>query len=235
MDNYIQTDQAADVSGSIRHALRTAQIVGEDPHAWKWLVLALHSALQGACVCHLTTTAEPVGAVTANNAAEWLKYFEVSRTDPNAKPPKTYLMPLPNLLKEVRRPHSAGDRSNAAGISISDNEMRRLKHFHDDIRNQFVHFEPMSWSIEVSGIPEIARLIARIIQDILKVGWAFRHMSCEEHDGLQSALADLAQAQCKRRLGTTWTQLDRMKFQGRRSSIWPCGWPAAMASRVALR
>ena len=195
MDNYIQTDQAADVAGSIRHALRTAQIVGEDPHAWKWVVLALHSALQGACVCHLTTTAEPVGAVTSKNAAEWLNYFEAPRTDSEARPPKTRLMSLPDLLKAVREPRSAGNRSNGEGIYISESEMRRLKHFHDDIRNQFVHFEPMSWSIEVSGIPEIARLVARIIQDILKVGWAFRHMSCEEHDGLQSALADLAQAQ----------------------------------------
>ncbi len=39
----------------------------------------------------------------------------------------------------------------------------------------------------------------------------------------------------KRRLRPTWDQLDGLKFQGRSSSIWPCGWPAAMASRVALR
>lgn len=39
----------------------------------------------------------------------------------------------------------------------------------------------------------------------------------------------------KRWLSGTQSQLDGVKFHGRRSSIWPCGWPAAMASRVALR
>ena len=165
-ENWIQTDEAEDVAGSIRHVIRAAQFVGEDSLAWKWVVMALHSALQGACVCHLTTTAAPVGAVTERNAGDWLAYFEDSLTDPNAKPPKTHLMRLPDLLTAVRKPHSAGDCSNAAGVAISESELRWLRRFHKDIRNQFVHFEPMGWSIEVSGIPEIAKVVARIIGEI---------------------------------------------------------------------
>lgn len=107
-ENWIRTDEAEDVVASIRHVIRSAKFVGEDPVAWKWVVIALHSALQGACVCHLTTTAAPVGAVTERNAGEWLAYFERLRTNPNAKPPKTYLMSLPDLLRAVRKPHSAG-------------------------------------------------------------------------------------------------------------------------------
>ena len=39
----------------------------------------------------------------------------------------------------------------------------------------------------------------------------------------------------KRQLRPTRDQLDGLKFQGRSSSIRPCGWLAAMASSVALR
>jgi len=39
----------------------------------------------------------------------------------------------------------------------------------------------------------------------------------------------------KRDLDPTRDQLDGLKFQGRSSSIRACGWPAAMASSVALR
>ena len=60
-ENWLITDESNDVAGSIRHALRTASFVGEDPQAWKWIALALHSALQGACVCHLSTTAMRAG------------------------------------------------------------------------------------------------------------------------------------------------------------------------------
>lgn len=191
-ENWIQTDEAEDVAGSIRHVIRAVQVVGEDPLAWKWVVLALHSALQGACVCHLTTTAAPVGAVTERNAGEWLAYFEDSRTNPNAKPPKTHLMGLPDLLTAVREPHSAGDRSNTAGVAISESELNWLGRFHKDIRNQFVHFEPKGWSIEVSGIPEIAKLVARIIEDILRIGWAFRHQVLAQREEMQRSLHTLA-------------------------------------------
>lgn len=190
-ENWIETDEVEDVAGSIRHVILTARFIREDALAWKWVVIALHSALQGACVCHLTTTAAPVGAVKKRNAGEWLAYFEESRTNPNADPPKTQLMALPDLLAAVRKPHSAGDRSNAAGVAISDSEMGWLRRFHDSIRNQFVHFAPMGWSIDVSGIPEIAKLIARIITDILQIGWAFRHLDLARREEMQRSLHTL--------------------------------------------
>jgi hypothetical protein len=173
--NWLTTDEANDVAGSIRHALRSGTFISQDPQSWKWVALALHSALQGACVCHLTTTAAPIGALTKSNTEEWLAYFEESRTNSDAKPPQTRLKALPDLLKAVREARSAGDRSNEEGIVVSDKDLNWLRYFHDVVRNQFVHFEPMGWSLEVSGIPGIASLTSRIINDIADSGWAFRH------------------------------------------------------------
>jgi hypothetical protein len=189
---WVQTDEAEDVAGSLRHALRCVNYVADDPQAWKWAALALHSALQGACVCHLTTSFAPVGAVTPRNAVEWIAYAEQSRTDPDAKPPRTQLMALPDLLKAVRKPNSVGDRSYDAGIAISDPELAWLKRFHDSVRNQFVHFEPMGWSLEVSGIPEIGVLVARIIGEILAISYGFRHQDRAWREALAADLARLS-------------------------------------------
>lgn len=156
------------------------------------MALALHSALQGACVCHLATTATPIGATTPRNTSEWLQYYEERRTNPEAKMPKTRLMELPELLKAIRKPHSAGDRSNDFGVAISDGEFNWLRRFHETVRNQFVHFEPMGWSLEVSGIPSIAALAARIIADIRNAGWAFRHQETSWHEALSDDLRRLA-------------------------------------------
>ena len=192
---WIELDEAKDVAGSIRHVLRTAPFVDEDRLAWKWVILALHSALQGSCVCHLATTASPVGAVTDRNAGEWLAYFEKRGANPKTKRPTTHLMALPDLLKAVRKPRSAGDRSNTAGVSISDSELIWLRRFHDDIRNPFVHFEPMGWSVDVSGVSDIAKLIVRIIEEILETGWAFRHQDFEEREKMLQNLRGLKQLQ----------------------------------------
>jgi hypothetical protein len=185
---WLTTDEADDVAGSIRHALRSVRLVADDPQAWKWVALALHSALQGACVCHLTTTAPPLGAVTQRNATEWMAYHDKRRI----KPPRTRLMELPELLKAVRKSRSAGDRSNERGVAITDAEFNWLRRFHDTVRNQFVHFEPMGWSLEVSGIPDIAALTGRIIGEIADAGWAFRHKESEWIDELCDDLAQLA-------------------------------------------
>ncbi len=191
---WLQTDEADDVRGSLRHAVQCAELAKRDPHAWKWMMLALHSALQGACVCHLTTTAAPVGAVSDKNAAEWLEYFEKSRTDASVKPPRTFLLSLPGLLKKIRKPFSVGDRSLPDGIAISEKEIAWLNRLHEEIRNQFVHFEPMGWSIELSGIPEYAQVVARIITDILAAGYAFRHLDQTSIDAMRREISDLARA-----------------------------------------
>lgn len=182
---WVHIDEAEDVAASVRHAIRSREFTKDDPQAWKWVALALHSALQGACVCHLVTTAAPVGAVTKQNAKEWLEFFEASRLDAGAKPPKTFLMTLPELLKTIRKSQSAGDRSNSSGVEISDQELQWLCRFHEEVRNQFAHFEPSGWSLEVSGIPELSKLIGRIIQSVLDLGWAFRH----QDENWRSALA----------------------------------------------
>lgn len=190
--HWVSADEAEDVAGSLRHALRAVKFVADDQQAWKWVLLALHSALQGACVCHLTTTAAPIGAVTERNAGAWADYFAASRTDPNAEPPKTYLMALPDLLKAIRKPRSAGDGLNAAGVTLSDPELAWLRRIHDEVRNQFVHFEPMGWSLEVSGVPAIGQLIARVIDEMLDMGWAFRHLGTDGRAALRADLARLS-------------------------------------------
>jgi hypothetical protein len=173
-ENWLSTDEADDTAGSVGHALLCWGNVPDDTQAWKWMALAIHSALQGGSVCHLVTTAAPVGAVCPKNAAEFLHYIEESQTDPDARPPEARLMALPDLLKAIRKPHSAGDRSNQEGIPLSDAELAWLCNFHTVVRNQFVHFEPMGWSLEVSGIPAIAALTAQTLRDIVDAGWTFR-------------------------------------------------------------
>jgi hypothetical protein len=133
----------------------------------------------------------PVGSVTDENAAEWLAYVERRQNDSGTRPPKTLLLNFPQLLKKVRKPQSAGDRSNQNGIVISDSELQWLTRFHDDVRNQFTHFSPMGWSIEVSGVPNLTNLGVRLIREIADFGWAFRHKDEAWLKKLQASLTEL--------------------------------------------
>ncbi len=201
---FISTDERKDVAGSIRHVLRCMEFVRDDQQAWKWLYLAMHSALQGACICHLTTTAAPVGAVEKQNAKEWLHYFEESRNNPDLQPPATRLMSLPDLLKAVRKPNSSGGPSKRVSIQINDEELRWLSRLHKVVRNQFTHFEPSGFTIDVSGMPQVGKVTARIIKDIVNAGWAFRHFLPDETETMRQDLETLREA--------SW--MDRLDLEG---------------------
>lgn len=191
-ESWIRTDEAEDVAGSVRHAVRCWTLTPGDPQAWKWVLLALHSALQGACISHLVTTASPLGIITDRNAREWVEYLESSRTDSTLRPPKTHLMGLPELLKAARKPGTAGSGYDMASIQLSDEEFEWLKRFHRDIRNQFVHLSPQGWHIEVSGVPDLAKLVARLIGEIMDIGWAFRRKPSAWRLALRSDLTALS-------------------------------------------
>jgi hypothetical protein len=191
--NIVETNEAEDVAGSVRQALVCWELVMDDPHTWKWVILALHNALQGACVCHLVSTASPVGAVTKSNESQWIDYFENKRSDETQQPPKTVLMALPELLKAVRKPNSVGQKLDLGHhVAISDSELQWLIRIHKEFRNQFIHYSPTGWVFDVSGMPKLAQLIARIINDILDGYWAFRKLSEERRNELKENLALLA-------------------------------------------
>jgi hypothetical protein len=182
---FITTDEAADVAGSIRHALICLQLVRTDSGAWKWLILSLHSALQGSCVCHLTTTAHPVGALTDSSTKLWLNYLPDTH---GAEPPKTKIAEFPDLLKKIRSSGSGESADNSDSINISDIELVDLVHLHRAVRNQFVHFEPMGWVLDLMGMQTIIPLVLRVITDILDAKWAFRHINTEQEQSFRETL-----------------------------------------------
>lgn len=188
---WLRTDESEDVAASIRHCRASLALSQTDLHAIKWVLLSLHSALQGACVCHLTTTFGPVGAVTKQNTMEWIKWSEDGRNDSTLSPPATKIANLPDLLKRIRKSYSAGDGSNASGISLSNSEYDWWNRIHSDIRNQFTHFAPMGWSVDVSGVPALVQLTTRLIRDIAAVGWAFRHTNADWKSELMANLVKL--------------------------------------------
>ena len=190
-ERTLETSESEDVLGSLRHALACARLIEGDPHAAKWLFLALHSALQGAFICHLVTTAPPIGIISDGDAVKWHKYLRESNRISSPQP-RTFVLELPKLMSKARIPRSAGDGLNENGISLTDDEFEWIKRLHIEVRNQFVHFSPMGWTILLDGIPDFSRLVARIIREILDHGHGFRHLSQHDRKELRMLLDELA-------------------------------------------
>jgi hypothetical protein len=57
-DIWLRIDEQTDVVVSLSECLHCIRKLGEEPAFWKWAILSLHNALQGAMVCHLSGTAQ---------------------------------------------------------------------------------------------------------------------------------------------------------------------------------
>ena len=64
-------------------------------------------------------------------------------------------------------------------------------------RDQFIHFKPSGWAIEVTGMPQIFYDVVGIIGMIVEDGWSFRHLD-EANIGELSEVYDAIVLELKR-------------------------------------
>lgn len=86
MTRYVEFDECQDVLASLDQCVMCLEQTERSNGAWKWVILSLHSALQGAMVCHLSGTAQ-VGALTSRCATKWHEWYELDRRGETARLP----------------------------------------------------------------------------------------------------------------------------------------------------
>lgn len=157
----LRTDEATEAVSALRMAEETLVGIARSPHRWKWTILALHSAVQGFMVLALRGS-NGLAVMTDDSAAAWLTAHEAQST---TRPPLK-LDSFLNLYDKVKGGrmlqfvHSKKFRpTGTQGASV-----KRLNH----LRNQFVHFQPQGWRLEVSGMPRLCLDCAALIRFL---GW----------------------------------------------------------------
>jgi hypothetical protein len=138
-------------------------------HYWTWVIVCLHNALQGFMVLALRGT-NNINVLTKDCAKEWLAAYE--RGD--GQYPEQKLDNFLNLYKKVK----SGRMKmyvNSQPLKPSGMQGRSVKKL-NAFRNDFIHFVPKGWSIEVSGLPQIVDDCLNIISFLaFKCGNIFWH------------------------------------------------------------
>jgi hypothetical protein len=123
---------------------RTAQFVQEaedDLRGWKWAVIALHGALYGFAIC----------ACQGSNPDNVLNK-------------KGRLIDFWTAIRTCRDRQWMGLHSYCDPLELSAGQERSIKFLADALRNPFMHFIPMGWTIEVHGLPRIAIDVLQVIR-----------------------------------------------------------------------
>ena len=189
MTEYITTDERLDVLASLEACADNLARTRESDRAWKWVVLSMHSALQGAMVCHLSGGAQ-IGALKGNCAKSWLNWLNERKYVEDEVPPKSFVASAPELLRRLTGSSHRFENDCGQVIEITEAQSRSFKSLHD-LRNEFTHFHPKGWSVEMALIRESASDVLEILDTIAKDPWPFRHMAESERTALDSRIREI--------------------------------------------
>ena len=215
MTAYVQTDERRDVLASLEQCTMCLADTERSDGAWKWVLLSLHSALQGAMVCHLSGTAQ-VGALTSACARQWsdwherdrrgdIEYIDAGidelglpvrwRRSPRDRPPNDRVASAPELFKRLGSESERIESGCGRVIEITAAQRKSFERLHV-LRNGFTHFSPRGWSIELQMIEEVVLDMLDVIAQIASDWWPFRHMSLKEREVLRDSISNLRQRFC---------------------------------------
>jgi hypothetical protein len=181
---WLRTDEIGELIDAIEFSAEVGTKVQTSISHWKWLILALHNALQGACTCalrgHDTSGLLVLTKETARAVWTWL---ETTRQNPGAPKPEEKLAPMLDLYKRTRRQLPEPHRLLAN--SERDRDVRKL----NDLRNTFTHFIPQGFSLEVSGMPRIALHCCNVIEHLcINHPTFWHHLNAERRQRIRLAL-----------------------------------------------
>lgn len=208
---YINFDERTDVIASLHLCLMCLRNLSDEPALWKWAILSLHSALQGAMVCHLSGSAN-IGALSDRSATAILEWHERDRRGEIKKiddgiddvlglrkirfatrqdnPPIEQLADPLTLFKRLYNGNKRYEGGAGNVLEIADSQRASFHRLHK-LRNDFAHFTPKGWSIELAGLPSIFLDIVEVIDNISADDWPFRNMEPPEREQLRNLLQDL--------------------------------------------
>jgi len=187
---WLRTNEIEEFIDALEHTARLAGLVRDNVRVWKWLIIALHSALQGACVCALR--GHDTAGVTMLTKKSWKEVWHwldvESRKNPRAPQPSERLASLKELFARVRDPNLLPAPHTLYASAEAVDDIDRLNR----LRNDFIHFVPRGLSLELSGMPRIVRHAADAIEHLAVAQPSFwHHLRQPDRDRIAAALTRL--------------------------------------------
>ena len=175
MPRRLLTNEHEEAVLALEFTAGAAQALGSNAYLWKWVIVGMHNALQGLMVLALRG-GNGLAALPDALADEWLKAYRAGTTRP-IRETRQLLEPVPEDQRQgdaVLRPQSPVLAAGSQGRSME--MLNRL-------RNDFIHFLPQTWSLELVGLPNMCL-------DCLAVGEFLINASFGQHfveQGIASA------------------------------------------------
>ena len=117
----------------------------KDKKSWKWVILSLHGALYGFAIC----------AIKGTNP---------DRVTYTTKKGKVKLISFDDALNRCQDHQWMRMYGHSKALVLTDNQKWSIDKLKKEFRNKFEHYQPLAWSIEIHGMPQIAIHVLDVIR-----------------------------------------------------------------------
>jgi len=183
MDLWLRTDETEEAISSLEMLAETAPSLVLDTYRWKWVFISTHNALQGFMVLALRH-GNGLLALKDEIAAQWQKAYREG-----GKYPVEKLDNFTNLYKKVKSVRMMC-YVHSRKFKATQDHNRAVKKL-NELRNDFIHFVPKGWSLELTGLPEIC---LRCLEVIEFLGWESGNIILNEEVQQRRAMLALKKA-----------------------------------------
>jgi hypothetical protein len=174
--NYYRTDHYELFLGSLRSAERQVLRTEIDVQQIPWAILAVHMVVQMSCIVALderdtTRTACLSDQKVKGGKTLREKTVELMHAQRFDEMPEAYLASPASLLKRVQ------DKSDVMGpdaFRLDDETTWHLRILNES-RDSVVHLLPSSWSLELTGMPEIFKSAFELALLTVRAPGIYRH------------------------------------------------------------
>jgi len=192
-ETWLRTDEHEEAICGLESVAEWSPRVERQMLYWRWVILALHNALQGFMVLALRGS-NGLLPLQDKIAAKWLKAYRGGGAYPREK--LDSFLNLYAKTKSDRLLFSCHSRKLTA-TEAQDRSIRKL----NSLRNEFIHFLPRFWALEVSGLPEICLDCLEIIEllawDCGNILWHDLTLRTRTREALNDAKAALRSLQVR--------------------------------------
>lgn len=156
-EHWIKTDELNEAILALDILSEYLVKVLDDTYYWKWSIISLHNSLQGFMVCALRGS-NGINVLNNDSVKEWIERHENGNGNYVIEKLDEFL----NLYKKIK-----SDKmlmfGNSNKFSPEKQQGLSIKKI-NKLRNEFIHFTPKGWSLEVSELPQIVEDCVDIIQ-----------------------------------------------------------------------
>ena len=170
---WLRTDEIDEFIDALQHCAELTSAVCSEVRRWKWIILAMHSAVQGVCTCALRgVDTAGISALTNDSAKAVWHWLDVeSRKETPGPMPCVRLASMVDLYRRARKTKFLSEPHRLESTEQMTRDILRLNH----LRNDFIHFVPQGLSLEVSGMPRIITHCCDVIEHLAVTHPTFGH------------------------------------------------------------